>query len=371
MRILSVSNFFDTHGGGLERVAGHLSREFIALGHDASWAACDGDGLPDSPAATVVLRCANAIERLTGLPVPLPGPKSFWRLWTAVRASELVVIHDALYASSIAAMAMAKFAGKRTVLIQHIGSIRFSNPILTAIMRLANSIVTKPMMLLANELVFISATVREEFAGVSAQRSSLLIFNGVDAKVFFPKRDADTVAIRRHFGLPESKPLAVFVGRLVEKKGLEIIRQVASSRPDLAFAIVGQGPIDPRTWRIDNVHVIGQLPQSGLANLYRASDVLLLPSVGEGYPLVIQEAMACGLPAVTGDIAARADPDATRWLSGVSIDLSDPAGSSDRCSSAIDRVLGDPPARDQMSSYALENYNWNLMARKIVNAAKG
>ena len=39
MRILTVSHFFDSHGGGLERVAGHLVRQFSAMGHESIWAA--------------------------------------------------------------------------------------------------------------------------------------------------------------------------------------------------------------------------------------------------------------------------------------------------------------------------------------------
>ena len=367
MKILSVSNFFDTHGGGLERVAGHLCREFTKLGYEALWAACDGDGLPESPAEIIALRCTNSIEKSTGLPIPLPGLRSLTRLWKAVRRSDLVVIHDALYLSSIATMVMAKLAGKQTVLIQHIGSITFASTLLTVVMKIANTIVTKPMMHSASRVVFISATVREEFASVAAKREPLLVFNGVDTNVFLSHRDGNNSGATSQFGLPTSKPLAVFVGRLVEKKGLEIVRQLALIQPGWSFAIVGRGPIDPTKWQADNVFVLGQLSQTALARLYNASDVLLLPSVGEGYPLVIQEAMACGLPTVTGDVASRADPDATKWLTGVAIDLSDPTGSARRCGAAIDRVRECPPDRDEMSEYAKSTYSWQRMARAVAS----
>ena len=72
------------------------------------------------------------------------------------------------------------------------------------------------------------------------------------------------------------------MGRFVEKKGLRILKLLAQQRPGVHFALLGQGPIDPCEWGLMNVHVLGQQPQRLIADLYRASDMLLLPSVGTG-----------------------------------------------------------------------------------------
>ncbi len=366
MRILSVSNFFDTHGGGLERVAGHLSREFVLAGHDAAWAASDADGLPDNPARLVGLRCANPTERLTGLPMPLPGPASIGRLSKAISESDAVVIHDALYVTSIMAMLLARLRRKPVVLIQHIASIKFANPALRVLMRLANAVITAPMMAAADRLVFISQTVREELLGTPPRRASLLVFNGVDHRVFNLMEREPHSATRARWGLPEAAPLAIFVGRFVDKKGLSVIRMLAAQRPDIHFALVGRGPIDPITWQLANVHVIGQQPQEIVADLYRSAGLLILPSVGEGYPLVIQEAMACGLPVVCGKPVDRADPDAHSWLRGVAVDLADPEGSAARCSAAIDSLTLSASERAAMAQYAADRYDWRKMAGEIL-----
>ncbi len=262
VRVLSVSNFFDTHGGGLERVAGHLSREFIGAGHSATWAASDADGMPDNPATLVGLRCANPTERLTGLPMPLPGPAAIGRLSRAVSDSDAVVIHDALYVTSIVAMLLAKRKRKPVVLIQHIASIEFANPVLRTLMRLANAVVTAPMMAAADRLVFISQTVREDLLGTPPRRASLLLFNGVDHGVFNPVAQETRHAARARWRLPETAPLAIFVGRFVDKKGLSVVRALAARRPAVHFALLGKGPIDPDKWGLANVHVLGQQPQA-------------------------------------------------------------------------------------------------------------
>jgi len=367
MRVLSVSNFFDTHGGGLERVAAKLSREFVAAGHEAAWAASDADGLPESPARLVGLRCANPIEKLTGLPMPIPGSRSIMRLQRAVGEADVVVIHDALYVPSILAMVFAKLARKRTVLIQHIGTIPFANPIPKLILGIANFLVTRPMMRCADRLAFISATVRADMLGAPPLRDSLLVFNGVDQSIFHAAAGATPDTTRARWDLPTDAPLAVFVGRFVEKKGLRVLKLLAEMRPDVQFALVGQGAIDPREWGLANVHVLGQKPQEVIADLYRTADMLILPSVGEGYPLVIQEAMACGLPVICGAESARADPGASRWLIGVDIDLADAERSAQRVAAAIDGLKPVQAERAAMARYAAGTYSWRRMAAALLD----
>lgn len=368
MRVLSVSNFFDTHGGGLERVAGHLCREFARAGHDAAWSASDADGLPVTPAEIVALRCANPTERLTGLPMPIPGPRSLARLNRAVRGGDGVVIHDALYVTSIAAMVLARLRRKPVVLIQHIGSIQFRNPLLRQLMKLANALVTAPMMAAADEVVFISQTVREELAGSDTGRSSRLLFNGIDHDIFHASPREPAAQTRSRWGLCETGPLAIFVGRFVEKKGLSVIRALAAVRPDVQFALCGKGPIDPAAWQLPNVHVLGQQSQERLADLYRAGNVLMLPSVGEGYPLVVQEAMACGLPVLCGEGSAAADPAASRWLCGIHIDLADVTASAERCGRGLESLLSEPPDRLAMARHAATHYNWGVMASGVIDS---
>jgi starch synthase len=367
MRILSVSNFFDTHGGGLERVAGHLAREFHRLGHRSAWAASDADGLPENPAELIALRCINPTEALTGLPMPVPGLSAVRRLIEAVRASDAVVIHDALYVTSVLAMLLAKLFGKPAVLVQHIAHIPFSSRLLRFLMMLANKLVTRPMLWAADSRVFISDTVRQELLGTPARLPFTLLFNGVDHEIFHPA--SHQAPLRRAAAKAGSMPAArrvLFVGRYVEKKGLNVVRELAARRPDFDFLMIGSGPIKPERWGLPNVHDLGSQTPRALAELYREADLLLLPSVGEGYPLVIQEAMACGLPIVCGEPSNRADPDAARWLRGVAIDLADPGSSAARCGEAIDQLECSPADRAAMARHARDRYDWQTMAKDIL-----
>jgi alpha-maltose-1-phosphate synthase len=360
MRILTVTHFFESHGGGIERVAGQLSRQFAKLGAKTLWAAADCDPPPQGDVQAVPLACQNPIEKLTGLPMPLPGLRALGALWRNVRQSDAVLVHDALYATSIIALVFAKLTGTRVVLVQHIAGIAFSSPILRAVMKLANLLVTKPMLWATDELVFISDTVRGDLLGSTPWRNSTLLFNGVDRTIFYVDRDERPASSTRQI---------LFAGRYVEKKGLAVLRALATARPDLKFLMAGSGPINSSAWGLPNVRDLGPKSQLELAELYRSSDLLFLPSVGEGYPLVIQEAMACGLPVLCGEPTNRADPDASEWIRAVRVDLADPDGTARRCGQAIDQYRRSAIDRAAMAQYA-KRYDWNLMARAILELAE-
>lgn len=369
--ILMISHFYETHGGGIERVAGHLCRQFARQGVTPHWAASASDALPGDELKTIALRCVDPLEKLTGLPMPLPGPGAICALKNAVQSSEAVVIHDALYVTSILGMIMAKLHGKPVILIQHIAAIPFRSFLLRLLMRLANFVVTRPMLWAADARVFISDTVRHDLLGTPARYPYKLLFNGVDNAIFYPSAQTEgRQNLLAKYQLPPSSRCILFVGRYVEKKGLSILRALAATRPDCQFLLAGSGPLRPAEWGLNNVHDLGVQTPVALAELYRCADLLLLPAVGEGYPLVIQEAMACGLPVICGTPTHRADPIAVSWLHGVDIDLNDPQRSAQRCSVAIDNYVMPPNEREAMISYVKEHYSWQKMAQEILGLAQ-
>lgn len=354
MRLLTVTHFFEQHGGGIERVAGHLNRHFVIQGHETAWAAsADGELPGPQTAEPVPMPCLNPIERLTGLPMPIPGPRALRRLAAAIRRSDAVIIHDALYLSSIAAMVLARWHRRPVTLIQHIAAIPFSSRWLEQLMRLANRLVTRPMLRAADQVVFISDTTRAAFADLSFRTAPLLLFNGVESSIFRPTAG-------------ERDRTLLFVGRFVEKKGISIIRELAAARPAWRFVLAGRGPVDPEAWGLANVSVLRDRSGASLAALYNKAEMLILPSVGEGFPLVVQEAMACGLPVICGEETSRADPRATGWLHPIDVDLNDPAGSATRLCAAVEALDMKEEERAAMSAYAIATYDWHKMAVRIL-----
>src|SRR6185312_6621576 len=130
-----------------------------------------------------------------------------------------------------------------------------------------------------------------------------------------------------------------------------------------------QGELDPREWGAPNVAVFATLSGESLAPLYRACDVLVLPSVGEGFPLVVQEAMASGLPVLCGRDTAQADPRAAPYLHGIPVDLDSPNQTARSFSEEISKLLArsaDASERQARSEFAKSAYSWGAAASEYV-----
>jgi glycosyltransferase involved in cell wall biosynthesis len=245
-------------------------------------------------------------------------------------------------------------------------------------MALANRLVAGPVLSGASQVVFISEFVRAFFARLTFRAPPKLIFNGVDTEVFRPACGGERKAARQRFGLDGQ--VALFVGRFVEKKGVDILRHVAAARPQVVFAFAGWGVIDPASWGLPNVRVFSDLSGAGLAELYRASDVFVLPSQGEGFPLVVQEALACGLPVVCGAESTTADPEVTPLLEGVPVEGRAPQDVAAEVAAALDRVMAaeTPAAPARRCAFVRERYAWSAAAdayaailRELIGAPAG
>ncbi len=103
-------------------------------------------------------------------------------------------------------------------------------------------------------------------------------------------------------------PLILFVGRFVEKKGIDIVRALSLRICYAQWVMAGWGPEDPSRWDIPNLTCVGRQHQDELAELSQAADLLVLPSSGEGFPLVVYQSMSCGTPVAVATETARAYP---------------------------------------------------------------
>jgi glycosyltransferase involved in cell wall biosynthesis len=374
MKIAIVSHYFESHRGGVEIVAGGLARAFARRGHEAVWLACDatpppGDG---ETVEAVALPAINALEDRFGLPVPFPKPAAVARLFRHIRRADAVLVHDALYPTSALAFLAARLWRKPVVVAAHArpAAVPQRNRLVRLLIALVEKAVARPLLAHADRAACVSENTARYFASVRFRTPPAIIHNGVDTGIFHPAADAAARAeIRSRLGLPAERDVVLFVGRFIPLKGLHLIRHMAQRRRDVVWALAGWGLIDPAGWGLANVKVFANLRGSSLAPLYQASDVFVLPSVGEGYPLVIQEALACGLPVVCGDDTARADPAAQRYLTPVAMDGDDrDTLAADFCA-AIDRVLataGGGAAAAERFRFAAERYSWDACAGRYL-----
>jgi glycosyltransferase involved in cell wall biosynthesis len=140
---------------------------------------------------------------------------------------------------------------------------------------------------------------------VLGSKNIKLIYNGIDTEVF---RSYDKSEVRKELGLPENKKIITFIannGRHSAFKGLnfvvETIRHYQNEK-DIMFCCLGA---KKEEMGIDHENVIyfdKTADKTLFAKYYSMSDIFLFTSLAENFPLVILEAMACGLPIVSFDV---------------------------------------------------------------------
>jgi glycosyltransferase involved in cell wall biosynthesis len=124
---------------------------------------------------------------------------------------------------------------------------------------------------------------------------------GIDLSLFHPHR-RDRRNLEQRFGIPPTRTLLLFVGRLDIVKGAHlaarVVRELAGMGLDVHLLCVGDGAQKEEIRRILGplVTVTGNLPHEELGWIYASADLLLFPSEAEVWPNVVMEARACGLP---------------------------------------------------------------------------
>jgi glycosyltransferase involved in cell wall biosynthesis len=186
------------------------------------------------------------------------------------------------------------------------------------------------------------------------------------------------VTLRNELRLASGDRLLVAVGNLYPVKGhrhlIDAVSLLADRYPHLHVAISGRGELEPvlRSQALDRglerrIHLLGLRADVGA--ILAAADVFVLPSLSEGLPLALLEAMFAGCPIVASDVGeVRTALDAGQ--AGLLVE----PGNPEALAAALDRVLRDPPeARrlgDRAAAHARAEYDLTRMVDRYVDLYK-
>ncbi|HEX8523951.1 MAG TPA: glycosyltransferase [Tepidisphaeraceae bacterium] len=145
--------------------------------------------------------------------------------------------------------------------------------------------------------------------GVEPERIRV-VYDGVDDNHFHPGSQTDA---RRGLDLDPETPVILFVGQLVNVKGIDTLISacaiLAQRHVEFRTLLIGEGPLREQLQNQinalhlqDRVKLIGGKPHHQLPHYFRAATTFVLPSHSEGVPCVLLESAACGTPFVASRV---------------------------------------------------------------------
>lgn len=162
----------------------------------------------------------------------------------------------------------------------------------------------------SNYIITVSDFLRKKVISLGIPESMVeKIPNGVKKNEFYK---IDFITTRQILNLPPDKKIILNVGAFTKIKGtiylIEALAELVKNEKNILLIIIGDGPLRSKLQKKvsdlklnEYVLFLGFVPNSKLINWYNSSDLFILPSLCEGFGIVIVEALSCGIPVVASD----------------------------------------------------------------------
>ena len=280
------------------------------------------------------------------------------------------IVHAYSFYGNVFALPPARLA--RTPVV--IASIRDRAPYLTATQKRAQRYVCR----LADCVLVNADAVKDWLIGEGYDESKIVVIrNGVDLSRF--DQPADSLQVRREFGLPDDVPLVTVVSRLNRMKGLEQFLEAAAAIrarvPEARFLIVGETAPNDRpylsvlTGLAERLGLSDRVVFAGLRTdvpqLLASATVSVMPSLNEALSNVLLESMASGVPVVATRVGGT--PEAIQdGVNGLLVEPGDPAA----LANAICHLLAQPELARRLGFAARESINERFSIDRMVSATE-
>jgi rhamnosyl/mannosyltransferase len=328
MRILHLAKYYWPRSGGMERVVQGLAEGAAALGHQVEVVAVETVGRAGSSG-----RQRSSVTRAFSLAALGSQEIAPGYIAAAWRRADIIHVH---HPHPLADVACLLRAGRTPVVVtQHADSRRsLYRPLTRMVLRRAAAVVvpSRAHLALSDELVGYESKVQVIPFGIDQARWEVV-----------PPPP------------PGAAPRAIFIGRLVAYKGLDILLRALERVPDLRLDVVGSGPEGPRLKTLaqalaisDRVRWYGEHPDEDLPRRMADADFLVLPSVTveEMFGLVVLEAMAAGRPVITTALPSAVREVNQPGVTGLEVPLRDVGA----LAQALETLSRDPARRRAMGN---------------------
>lgn len=317
MNVLLFNYEYPPLGGGGGVVSEMLATELASRSHRVVVVTSRGDGMPareridgvDVIRLPVLRRTSQDVATVASM---LSFPPSVWlhlSRYLSLREFDVLATHFAV-PTGVASVPLARLAGLPNVVTLMGGDLYKPDERISPHRWASVRWVVRRVLSDADAVIAGSENTRQ-----NARR--LFGFDGEVSRIPFAVRKPEVPpASRQDLGLPEGAVLAVTVGRLVPRKGLDgLLRAVGEvDAPEMHLTIMGSGPERENLERLarnlgvaDRVRFTGFVPEIQKWQMLEAADLYLSATHHEGFGLVYLEALSSGLPVVTYDFGGQTD----------------------------------------------------------------
>jgi glycosyltransferase involved in cell wall biosynthesis len=364
MRIAHVTATFPPYYGGTGNVCYHNTRVLAALGHEVDVFTADAPGATDDPAGVTVHRLKPVVQ-VGNAPV-LP---QLLRL----QQFDLVHLHYPFYTGAeFVSLARLPYVVTYHQDVELAGILGFGTRLHGR--TFGNAILRRAARICPTSLDYFAHCA---YAGLLDSPSTAVVElpNGVDTQTFQPGPIDEEV--RARFGIPSDAMLALFVGaqdRAHYFKGVPTLLRAVARQPQTHLLLTGDGDLRAEYERMaselgitERVVFAGHVESDALPSIYRAADLLVLPSEtrGEAFGMVLLEAMASGRPVIASNLpgvrSVVSDGIDGRLVAAGNVDaLAATLATFARMSRAECLALGEPGRRK-----VVERYDWAQIGRAL------
>ncbi len=300
---------------------------------------------------------------------------AFFEILKTIKKSDPDIVYlissEAGFIGSIAAAFYRFIFRKKTKIIYRIGGWAFKEPrnfLIKKIYLLAEKI-SSPF----KDIIIVNSEFDRNIAlknKIASPEKIKVIYNGIDfgEMKFLPRETARKLLFRSIS--PVSRPLIGAIANLYKNKGLEYLvaaaKKIKESGKNWDFIVIGNGPEKSKIEKLiktggleNNFFLTGAVPDA--YKYLKAFDLFVLPSVKEGQPWAILEAMAAAKPIVATNIAGIPEM-IENGKSGLLVEPADPVA----LANAIERIMTHPSLAKECAAAALEDVKSKFGIKEMI-----
>ena len=304
MKIVQVSPYYSPHHGGVESFVRDISEEMTKRGNEVTVLTSQFDRTLPAEENFHNMRVVRVPLRGTFFRTPFP------RRLARYLEGDFDIIHSHTPPPSFAyTTSSRRYDGKGVRVVTYHCDSDIPSRILSPFIRMVDRRMSGRIIRGADCVI----VTTETYASTSLNTWNItpeIVPVSANTRRFFPDPE-DRIRTRRRLSIDRYK-VVLFVGRLVRHKGVQYLAGAMRFLPeDYRLLVVGDGEYAASIKRYIRIHsldskvkMLGDIPDSVLPSVYRASDVLVVPSTSrlEAFGISAIEAMASGTPVVVSDI---------------------------------------------------------------------